>query len=272
MNKKAQKQQEDLIKDFERAEGWLAAYIAQALAAGKMGNLRDRRRASAAVKKALDVLRSLTLPKVQVLIKAGYLSGREASGAPNLPLNATDNEAIKLLAENLSGRLEDGIQTIGRRVDDIFRREGLRAAAEALAKDRPETATTDAFRNRLQRDGMTSFVDKAGRRWHLTPYTRMHIRTVTAEAENHGARNLILARDFDIVEIAHPGRYKRDPKCDDHHEKKFSLTGRSDYPVMQEEDMPPYHPFCEHYVKLAPEAVAERRRAQKRRKRKPVAA
>lgn len=268
MNKNAQRRRDDLIRDFQRIEAWLTGFIATQLAAAKLGSVRERRRASARVKAALDALRDLTIPKIEQLIKAGYLSGRESSGAPNLPLSATDNEAIRLLVENLSGRLEDGITTVGRRIDDIFRREGLRAVAESLAKEATSSAPRDKMVNRLQREGVSAFTDSLGRRYRLETYAQMHVKTVTAEAENHGARNLILSRDFDVVTIGHPGHYRHHPKCDDHHGKKFSLTGRSDYPVLHADDIPPYHPNCEHFIKLAPEAVAERRRAAKASKRK----
>lgn len=266
MNKNAQRRRDDLVRDFERVEAWLTAYLVTQLQSNKLHNLRERRRAVARVQSALTALKRLTLPKVAQLVRAGYLSGREESGAPNASLNAVDREAIQLLIDNLNGRIDDGIQTIGRRADDAFRREGLRAAALGLSSTTPEPVSQDAFRRRLVKEGRTAFVDKAGRRWSLDTYTKMHLRTVTAEAQNQGARNLILARDFDVVEIGHPGRYEKDPKCDDHHLKKYSLTGRSDYPVMSEDDMPPFHPYCEHFVRLAPEAVAERRRSQKRRK------
>jgi len=265
MNSRTNRQLEALVKDFSKAEAWLVALVGQVIASGNLGQLRSRRRASREAAQMLDQLRTLTNKKAAALIKSGYLAGREVSGAPNKNLSEPDREALQLLIDNLGGRLQDGMTIVGRRIDDVFRREGLRAAALTLTESGAvDQRDVDRFRKRLQDQGVTSFIDSRGRRWRLETYAKMALKTTTMESVNIGAENLILERGFDIVEIGHTGPYKPDPHCDPHHGKKYSLTGRSkQFPMMKPEDRPPYHPYCEHFIKLAPEAIAERRRARR---------
>lgn len=265
MNKRTNKSRDSLVQDFAKVEALLVALIQRVLSSGNLGQLRARRRASSEAAALLRQLTDLTPSKVEFLIRSGYLAGREASGAPNKTLSKTDQNAIALLVDGLQGRLQDGITIVGRRTDDIFRKEGLRAAALALAgTGAVDQSSIDAFRRRLEREGLTSFIDSAGRRWRLESYAAMATKTIVMEAVNVGAENLILERGFDLIQIAHPGRYKPDPLCDEHHNKVYSLTGRArGVPRMNPGRRPPYHPHCEHFIKLAPGAVRERSRARR---------
>jgi hypothetical protein len=263
VNTKSQKQLDALAKDFAQAEAWLIALVNRVLIEGKLGSLRARRRASNDASAILDQLRGLTEKKAADLVKSSYLAGREVSGVTNKSLAEADRQSLQLLIDNLGGRLEDSTTIVGRRVDDVFRREGLRATALAISGPGVvDEKSVTAFRKRLLKEGATAFVDATGRTWHLETYARMALKTTMMEAVNTGAENLIRERGFDIIEIGHLGKYEPDPICDVHHGKKYSLTGRAkDFPLFGPTDKPPYHPNCEHYIKLAREATAERRRA-----------
>ena len=262
MNNKSNKQMDSIVKDFSQAEAWLVALVGRVLATSNLSNLRARRRASREAAQILEQLRSLTAPKAAALVKSSYLAGREASLAPNKSLAETDRISLQLLIDNLGGRLEDSITIVGRRVDDIFRREGLRATALAISgPGAVDENSVNRFHKRLIEEGITSFTDSRGGKWRLETYSRMALKTTMMEAVNRGAENLIRERGFDVIVIGHAGAYKPDPICDPHHGKTYSLFGRTDHPLFGPEDSPPYHPNCEHFIKLAPEAVAERRRS-----------
>lgn len=262
MNSKSKKQMDSLVKDFSQAEAWLVTLVTRVLMTSDLGKLRARRQASREAAKILDQLRSLTPDKAASLIRSGYIAGREASKATNKALGATDRIALQLLVDNLGGRLEDTIAIVGRRIDDVFRREGLRAASLTLSGPGAVDAESVArFHKRLIKEGVTSFTDSRGGRWRLETYARMALKTTLMESVNAGAENLIRERDFDIVQIGHPGNFEPDKLCSPHHNKKYSLFGRSDFPLFGADDRPPYHPQCEHFITLAPESVAERRRS-----------
>jgi hypothetical protein len=208
-------------------------------------------------------LRNLTSTRAAQLVQSSYLAGRDASKAVSKPLGEADRNAIQIIIDNLGGRLEDSISTVGRRIDDVFRREGLRAAALAISG--PGVVDEDAikkFHKQLVDQGVTSFTDRMGHRWGLETYARMALKTTMMEAVNTGSENLIRERGFDIIQIGHNGQFEPDKLCSPHHNKVYSLFGRSpDYPTFQPTDKPPYHPNCEHFIKLAPGAAAERRAA-----------
>jgi hypothetical protein len=261
MNTKTKKRLDSIAKDFSQAEAWLVALVGKTLATSDLSSLRARRRASREAAQILDQLRSLTDSKAAALVRSSYLAGREASKAPNKTLTETDRNSLQLLVDNLSGRLDDSITIVGRRVDDIFRREGLRATALAIGG--PGTIDENAvkqFHKRLLEEGITAFTDTRGGKWRLETYARMSLKTTMMESVNAGAENLIRERGFDIIQIGHAGTYKPDPLCDPHHGKTYSLFGRTDHPLFGPMDRPPYHPNCEHFIKLASTAVAERRR------------
>lgn len=262
MNSKSKKQMESIVKDFSQTEAWLVSLVVNILATSDLGKLRARRKASREAARILDQLRDLTSSKAAALVKTSYLAGREASKADNKPLGTTDRLALQILIDNIGGRLEDSIAIVGRRVDDVFRREGLRAAALTLSG--PGIADEDSvkrFHKKLIDEGVTAFTDSRGGRWGLETYARMALRTTMMESVNTGAENLIRERGFDIIQIGHLGAFEPDKLCSPHHDKKYSLFGRSDLPLFGPTDKPPYHPNCEHFIKLAPEAVSERRRA-----------
>jgi hypothetical protein len=262
VNKAAEKNLADFIARFASTEAELVSYIVTQLANGNMGRLRDRRRAARHVRAALVAFQRRSLPGVPGVVKSGYLSGRQRSKAPQRGLNSKDRESIEILVDNLEGRLKDTVTVVGRRVDDIFRKEGLRAASIAIASKGDENlAIRNAIKN-LNKKGVTAFVDTSGRQWGLETYARMATRATMQEAESYGAYNLIVEQGFDLVMIDYPSRLEFDPDsaCAPHHKKIYSATGRTKgFPTLKE--LPPYHNECKHFIRLAPGAAEERRRA-----------
>ena len=72
---------------------------------------------------------------------------------------------------------------IGREDNDIFRYVGLETVREIQATGQSLRAPND-FIERLRREGVTAFVDKAGRKWNLHTYADMVVRTTSRQAEN----------------------------------------------------------------------------------------
>ena len=72
---------------------------------------------------------------------------------------------------------------IGREENDIFRYVGLEVVREMQATGQSLRAPND-FVERLRREGVTAFVDKAGRAWNLHTYADMVIRTTSLQASH----------------------------------------------------------------------------------------
>ena len=117
-----------------------------------------------------------------------HVRGYENAGA----LTATQYSIIDRLVTNLMGEIVEASGTaqntlqnalIGRTQRDIFRRVTLGTLAQAQAMGKgAQKAANDIFQA-LAREGVTAFVDKAGRRWSLHTYCSMVARTTSRQAE-----------------------------------------------------------------------------------------
>lgn len=106
-------------------------------------------------------------------------------------LTSEQHEIVNRLVISLMAELKEASETVvtsledylvGRRDNDIFRHSGISHAAtmEASGDRRKEL---NRFVADLQQNGVTAFVDKAGRRWRLHTYASMVTRTTTRQAE-----------------------------------------------------------------------------------------
>ena len=101
--------------------------------------------------------------------------------------NIIDQLTINLMAEIVESEkvvmstLKNAL--IGRTESDVYRRVGLELVAKSEAIGRGAAATVNEFVNTLLREGVTAFVDKAGRKWSLHTYANMVCRTTSRQAE-----------------------------------------------------------------------------------------
>lgn len=164
-------------------------------------------------------------------------------------------EAVNMLADNLVETLGEASSTLGRRTNDSIRRHGLRTALEQAHSGTPRGLQTAALKRRLEKDGMTAFVDRRGHQWKLSTYAEMAVRTTTSEAQNQAVINVALSRGLDLVEVD-KHEHEADA-CSPYDGKIFSLTGRTPgYPVLDR--IPPFHPQCEHFLSIPPIAFEMR--------------
>lgn len=115
---------------------------------------------------------------------AGYRNARALTGE--------QMNIVQLLTTNLMGEITEANLTavnsledilLGRTEDDLFRRIGLEQSAAMQATGRGVYKALPDFVAALRRDGVTAFIDKAGRRWSLHTYGSMVLRTTSRQAE-----------------------------------------------------------------------------------------
>lgn len=99
---------------------------------------------------------------------------------------------IDKLVMNLMGEITDANMTvmsnlqsalIGRIEPDVYRRVGLEQVALNQTLGRGVNASVPGFVEVLRREGVTAFVDRAGRNWSLHTYGSMVCRTTSRQAE-----------------------------------------------------------------------------------------
>ncbi|MFE6683937.1 phage minor capsid protein [Streptomyces sp. NPDC057729] len=188
---------------YAAAEERLLRVIAQQLADGadsphwaerKLAAVSALRRASQAVVDQLD--HAVTLEVFEVTAKA-YNTGHRAGVAE---LGALSDDARRLvdditpqaqavdrLAQQTVDRVTDTHRSILRTVLDRFRAIVAQVAATPLLGIGTRRQATQDAMQRWADEGITSFVDRAGRRWKLTSYAEMAVRTGVARAatESH---------------------------------------------------------------------------------------
>ena len=107
-------------------------------------------------------------------------------------LTSEQMDIVQRLTQNLMGEILDAsvtamatVQTalIGRIEPDVYRRVGLEQVALRQATGQGVYKQLPAFVEALRREGVTAFVDKAGRRWSLHTYCSMVSRTTSRQAE-----------------------------------------------------------------------------------------
>ncbi len=108
-------------------------------------------------------------------------------------LTGEQHAVVDGLVMNLMGEITDAAMTametiqnalIGRVEPDIYRRIGLEQVAVQRAKGMGTYKGLPAFVDALRREGVTAFVDKAGRKWRLHTYCSMVSRTTSRQAES----------------------------------------------------------------------------------------
>lgn len=107
-------------------------------------------------------------------------------------LTATQYSIVDQLVANLMAEIVEAAQTttatlsnalIGRVDNDVFRTAGLSSTAAGMARGVGTRITANEMYNQLIKEGVTAFVDKAGRHWSLHTYCDMVARTTSRQAE-----------------------------------------------------------------------------------------
>lgn len=107
-------------------------------------------------------------------------------------LTSTQYSIIDTLTTNLMSEIVESESVvmstlknalIGRTENDVYRRVGLSLVRKAETMGTGANANTNEFVNTLMREGVTAFVDKAGRNWSLHTYGNMVCRTTSRQAE-----------------------------------------------------------------------------------------
>ena len=107
-------------------------------------------------------------------------------------LTVDEQDVVQRLVMALMGEITEAAMTamttlqdalIGRTEPDIYRRVGLEQVAAQTATGRGVNRSVPEFVRALQREGVTAFVDRAGRKWSLHTYCTMASRTTRRHAE-----------------------------------------------------------------------------------------
>lgn len=209
-----------------------------------------------------EARKPLEIPETPEKHLAGYRNARALTGE--------QMNIVQLLANNLMGQIAEASLTVmnelesvllGRPEEDLFRRIGLARSAAMQAAGQGAYKALPGFVDALRREGVTAFVDKAGRKWSLHTYGSMALRTTSRQAEVLA----VLTRnpEHDLYQISSHGTTC--PLCAPLEGRVYSKSGRDpDFPPLSaafgkmdkggpdtlENSWLNIHPNCLHQLRL----------------------
>lgn len=186
-----------------------------------------------------EARKPLEIPETVAKHLAAYANARALTGEQRFIVDQLVNALMaEVTASNMTAM--DTVQRalVGRAEADIYRRVGLEAVALQEAKGGGIRQAVPDFVERLRREGVTAFTDKAGRDWSLHTYGSMICRTTARQAEVMA----VLTRDpeHDLYTIKGAG----DPcgLCAAYQNRVYSKSG----------DDPDFPPLSDAFGKIDP--------------------
>ena len=245
-----------LINAYKQAAKTIAAQINAAMVAGNLERAQERVRQAAEVQQVLAELGATTDTFAREIVQDAYYQSAQATAA-KLPtvevsmgvstFNSVSREAVDALAESLVDGLRISRLTVARTADKVFsdaaKQEVLQGLLGAQGSRRK---VSKRIVERLQTQGKTAFVDKAGKRWTLENYAEMSARTITREAVTQGATNRMASQGIEYCQVS--THSTSCPICLPHEGNIMRLDGTEDETTTAGLALPPFHPNCKHVV------------------------
>lgn len=175
----------------------------------------------------------------EMIEKIFYKSEKDAAGYANARiLTAAQTDVIQTLANNLLGEISEAadtayktvqnVFTVARLEQDPFRESALKQVLRQEASGIGWSKTSAEMIAELQNKGITAFEDKAGRKWSLTSYGNMAVRTTARQAE---VAAILTADDWDLWQIVKIG--STCPVCAPLEGRIYSKSGKNhEYPPL----------------------------------------
>lgn len=171
------------------------------------------------VQKTLAEMLGTTRKYAPDLIRKQYITGKKhIMGYINAyTMTATDTDIVQRLVSNLLADITEAAVTtnrliketwdksviLGRQENDIFRTAALEGTIRGEATGLGRRQAQAIFIEEMKKEGVTAFVDKAGRHWSLRSYADMATRTTSRQSTNMGV--LIADPEHDLYLMSKHG-------------------------------------------------------------------
>ncbi|MBF6332384.1 phage minor capsid protein [Nocardia transvalensis] len=149
--------------------------------------------------------------------------GRRAAELSVRHASTVDPAAVQALAADTIHVVTATHPRILRSVDDGYRRIIAEVTGRVITGVVTERQALQQALDRFADSGITGFVDRAGRRWHIDTYAEMAVRTAVYRALNRGHTARLIAAGHDLVIISHHPNPA--PQCRPFEGQLVSLTG-----------------------------------------------
>ncbi len=159
-------------------------------------------------------------------------------------------QAVEVASRDAMLKFGHTMVGIKRSAEDVVKFAQQKATREIIASGQlqGETAITIAkeVKAKIQEDGITALVDKAGKKWQLDTYAEMLTRQVMADSGRDGIFNTVREYGLDLVEVT--SHNSQHAECAVWEGKVLSLTGETKgYKTLdQAKEQGLFHIGCKH--------------------------
>ena len=262
-----------VAEQYAEAERLMLARIAKNLAKGidgsgphwyveKLAQMREYRRQTRAL---IADLEKRTASGVQTALTEAYDRGGLSAVAdmaqfgiarPVEPLAGLS--AVERLSRETLGYLNATHARILRSTMDAYRSIIADASQQVLLGTVTRRQAAQSALNRFAQQGITGFVDKAGKAWNLASYTEMATRAGTMQAAVQGHTDTMQANGLDLVIVSEDG--SPCPDCEEWEGMVLSISGNSpgaDDTVDSAMGAGLFHPGCKHTLSAYQEGITQ---------------
>nr|WP_280244945.1 phage minor capsid protein [Nocardia abscessus] len=227
--------QEAVAQIYADAEMQLLARVAQAIQRGidtpqwVAMQLAEISRLSVEARGFLLSLQPEVAAEIQSALANAHAAGTLAADADvpgppaTTPAPIVAQEAVAALAAETVAAVVGTHSQILRSTVDGYRDVVARVSGRVVTGVATRREVTQQALDEFAARGISSFRDRAGRRWKIDTYTEMAVRTAALRAFKQGHTERLVQRGYDVVVIsAHPAPA---PQCRPFEGKLVSLTG-----------------------------------------------
>ena len=176
-------------------------------------------------------------------------------------VNDTYNDLL-IATQNTEKKIKQLVRSV---VSDTIRVKALEQLGRKTTRNAVvEKLTQQGLSRKLTDEAWVGIIDKAGRRWNLSTYAEMVVRTKLQQAHVEGVRVETLERGVDLAVISSHGAKDA---CASYEGMVISINGQTPgYKTYQElrQGGKIFHPNCKHHispirdVKLLPDSVRQK--------------
>jgi len=175
-------------------------------------------------------------------------------GMLDVDLTTIRGAAIRRLVAATVNALDSTHFRILRDTQDAYRSVIAQVVEQMAAGGLTPRETAQAALNRWADQGITGFTDKAGRRWEMSSYADMAIRSAMAQAAVAGHLDILEANGEDLVICSDSP--EECELCRPFEGKVLSISGQAGYTsVLQAVEAGLFHPNCTHNLYIYIEGV-----------------
>ncbi|AZG43454.1 phage minor capsid protein [Gordonia insulae] len=232
----------------------LAVHLNKGLDADEHWTERQLREIQTFQRLALAVLEKLRADSAiavrEVIVQAGNRGAAVAVGqmtAAGAASAMVDPYAVAAVAAELEQTLTASRSRIFRSVDDIYRRVIVETTPLAAQGAITRREAADRALRRLAANGVTGFIDRAGKRWEAASYVEMASRQATKEAAIQGHTNRLIANGHNLVIVSDVPQECE--KCRPFEGKVLALKPEGQRTTLDEAKRRGlFHPGCRHSI------------------------